>query len=213
MFPLLKVLFEWDDSEFITYSSLISTFGIIGSVCGSFFGGKIMIYERRKTLIFINVVQVAGAAICAVESMPVICVGRFLKGVAGVWSLIFVPICIYETVPTQSLAFLGSFSNTAVSVGILLMGCLGLGFQDASELSSPSEVNNYWRFIFLFPIALNVMQVLMVIFVYPQISLVYCLKQQQNEAGLALIKRMYKSDDYDEILKYYKKDVYNSQKT
>eukprot|EP00350_Pseudokeronopsis_sp_OXSARD2_P002940 CAMPEP_0170553264 /NCGR_PEP_ID=MMETSP0211-20121228/11070_1 /TAXON_ID=311385 /ORGANISM="Pseudokeronopsis sp., Strain OXSARD2" /LENGTH=144 /DNA_ID=CAMNT_0010861459 /DNA_START=93 /DNA_END=524 /DNA_ORIENTATION=- len=144
MFPLLKVLFEWDDSEFITYSSLISTFGIIGSVCGSLFGGKIMCYERKKTLIFVNVVGVAGAAICAVESVPVICVGRFLKGVADLWFLILIPKCIYETVPPQTLAFLGSFSNTAVSVGILFMSCLGLGFQDASELSSPSEVNNYW---------------------------------------------------------------------
>jgi len=135
-----------------------------------------MCYERKKTLIFVNVVGVAGAAICAVESVPVICVGRFLKGVADLWFLILIPKCIYETVPPQTLAFLGSFSNTAVSVGILFMSCLGLGFQDASELSSPSEVNNYWRFIFLIPIVFNVIQVLLVIFVYPQISLVYCLE-------------------------------------
>mmetsp|Transcript_18953 Transcript_18953/g.18097 ORF Transcript_18953/g.18097 Transcript_18953/m.18097 type:complete len:234 (+) Transcript_18953:445-1146(+) len=124
------------------------------------------------------------------------------------------PKLIFETAPVQSLGLLGSFINTSISTGVMVTGLIGLGFQDASSLSSPEEVDNFWRVVFLFPILFNLFQLIMLLFVYKNVSIVQLLSKEQDDAALALIKKVYRKDqNHGKILSVLKADVAKSKKT
>ena len=214
MFPILVVLFQWNEEEANFYTSLIAACGLLGGVFGSLYGGRLVLLDRRKALVAINLTGILGATICTIQYVPAICIGRFLKGVAAIGFQMICPKIIFETAPARSLGLLGSFINTSISTGVMVTGLIGLGFQDASTLTTPQEVNSFWRAVFLFPIVINLFQLVMILFVYKQVSIVDCLAKDQDDAALALIKKVYRSDqNHKEILGVLKADITKSKKT
>mmetsp|Transcript_18953 Transcript_18953/g.18099 ORF Transcript_18953/g.18099 Transcript_18953/m.18099 type:complete len:128 (+) Transcript_18953:1-384(+) len=66
MFPILVVLFEWNEEEANLYTSLIAAFGLVGGVFGSLYGGRLLQQDRRKALVAINLTGILGATLCTI---------------------------------------------------------------------------------------------------------------------------------------------------
>jgi hypothetical protein len=63
----------------------------------------------------------------------------------------YIPNIKREIVPFKLSGRFGTFTNTTISLGIMIASILGLGFTTDPEAGN---INGYWRFVFGFPLIL-----------------------------------------------------------
>ena len=73
--------------------------GLLGVLIGSLIGGFIIEKGRRKATIFMNIFIYIGASISLILTVPTICIGRFICGLAAAVFNMTLMKTIYETVP------------------------------------------------------------------------------------------------------------------
>ena len=81
---VFKAKYGWDEDETKLMNTMISTAGIIGLAIGSFSGGPVLKYGRRKAALITHFIAILGAVVCMFESwVGSLIIGRILIGVAA----------------------------------------------------------------------------------------------------------------------------------
>ena len=124
--PVLIELFKWSEEQAIWYNTLINTCAMFGLAIGSITAGYSLKHGRNKAIIIWEIVPVIGCALTQVQTLPTICVGRLLIGVAaGVLNTCSAK-SIDESVPLHLQGMFGASTNLMLNTGIMIS--LALGF-------------------------------------------------------------------------------------
>ena len=95
----------WDEKESDKYDQYIGASIYAGTVVGAAFAGKIIQFGRRLSLFIVCIVGIIGCSLTVIsaESVPFLCLGRFIMGYGyGLGSIAvnrfieeYVPLSIY----------------------------------------------------------------------------------------------------------------------
>ena len=97
--PVFEAKFGWTKDETMLYNTIISTAGIIGITVGSFIGGVLLKFGRRRIVIISQLIAIAGALVSMIVHVSTLTIGRFLLGTgAGAMNIAFGKL-INENIP------------------------------------------------------------------------------------------------------------------
>ena len=130
---------------------------------------KIKNAGRRISLIIANIISICGMILTAIATYSTMVVGRCLIGFAAGMVFFTVPLLskwkdsfklkklllVYETSPFEKRWQLLSLIGVVIGIAFLFVYAYGLGDTDTTSNKA------YWRFITLFPIVFNIIQILM----------------------------------------------------
>lgn len=192
-----------------TWTQLITTLASLGFAVGCLTTGPLVVIGKKNCIHLANLVLIIGCSLTLVQVKEVVAVGRFLFGLAGGSFTVFVPSFINELTPNELKGPFGSATQILITLGILIANLLGIpmpecykgeavGDGDCKEgfnLYKPGFIgDDYWRLLFALPIALAVIQSLLLLFVFNYETPKF-LKQQGREAELSTIMgKIYSSD-------------------
>lgn len=187
---------NWDDDETNTKIMIVQSVTTAGAAVGALFSGSIAFLGRWNCILIANAVLVAGVCCTFVDVFWVLCVGRFIYGVAvGAFS-VFCPKYIAETAPIEVKGPAGALTQVCVTFGILIAFTVGLGIGDVDEDDQNSfEIQYYWYILFAIPLFFAAVQVLLLFFVFPY-DTPYVLKQRgETEKLNTLMNNIYSTEE------------------
>ena len=141
------------------YQGIVTTMVPLGASFGSLLGHPLAKLGRKRSLIYSNIFIATGCGISLILSLPTICIGRFLLGVAAGLFTTLVPLFINEISPLKYSGPLGALRQAIQNVGVLVSYLLGLGVP--AHGSEEEKTSNYWRIMFGLPIVFAILQVLL----------------------------------------------------
>jgi len=145
---------------------------------------------------------VVGSLLSLVDHMTVICIGKFLFGVAAGGMTVYCPNYINEAAPTEMKGPAGAVCQLAFCFGIFLPAIFGLAIPDdvKGELDS-FYIQQYWRVIWGFPALIAIIQSLLLWTVFPYDTPV---ETKQKGGNLdEFMKRMYTEEAIDSRTKAF----------
>eukprot|EP00347_Sterkiella_histriomuscorum_P009190 403342179 len=177
-------IFKWDDDEKAFKSSVITSICQLGSACGALGIGSFTKFGRKNCLLFVNLFVLIGSGIAIIENEVAIIIGRFIYGLAT-----------------------GSFS-------VLVPGFIGIMFAFLMAIPIPETptqadmdqflVSDYWRVLFALPIAIGVIQCLLLLSVFNYDTPKYHKQHNQHAKLNELMGKIYQphkvQDRIDDIL-------------
>lgn len=167
----LQIGQEWTQDGTNTRLSVLNALTITGLTLGSFIGGSVIKYGRRRTIILNNVIAIIGACVSFIKVYEVIVLGRFLVGFAGGMIVSAAPKMLEETSPKSILdKGFGTTTNTLINVAFMISFFTAYGLADTKEELAKSD---YWRVIYGLPIPFSLISILLLMTVHRQDSLIF----------------------------------------
>jgi len=115
-----------------------------------------------------NGVLILGATLTLVDEFAVLCIGRFIYGLSVGGFSVFCPKYIAETAPIEIKGPAGALTQVCITLGILIAFSVGLGIGDVDNDDIDSfEIQYYWYIIFAIPVGIALLQIILLIFVFP----------------------------------------------
>lgn len=101
-----------------------------------------------------------------------------------------------ESVPTEYKGPLGSMSQFACTVGIMIPALLGLGIPNEinDENADSFAIQEYWRVIWLLPIAFQILQVTLMLLVFPYSTPVELKQAGAHEKLMEFMNKLYEKE-------------------
>lgn len=125
--------------------------------------------------------------------MVVLCIGRFIFGLAAGVLVSVGPGIISETVPSHVLdRGYGVSTNVIFNVMILVSMLFGNGMPKTEE---ELAVTSYWRYVYGFPFVLLVPSLFCMFFLHKYDSVMTHIRKGQKDKALVLLKRVYPNHD------------------
>lgn len=184
-----------------TFDSLVTTAYPLGAAFGSFTGGMIAALGRRNGLLITNVIVCIGTGITMIFSFYALIIGRIIFGFGcGVYTVI-VPLFISETSPPSVAGMMGAISQFNVTGGIMIayfMGYLApLRYTEDREVETNPDVftTNAWRYVFIFPAGVAIIQSLLILLVFRYDTPKYYRQNGKDELEQKVYEAIYKSRD------------------
>ena len=82
-------MYNWDSKEHTKYDATLTSCVMFGAMIGSTGCGPFLKYGKLRLMLAMNVLMVIGIAICMINKLWVICLGRFIWGITvGTFSVI-----------------------------------------------------------------------------------------------------------------------------
>ena len=190
--PTLYIVLNIQESQGF-WSGFISASMGVGALIGCSLSAFLLkILSRKKSLIFIDLLGIAGSLLSIIATLPTFCIHRFLVGIATGLNSSIVSLYVREFSPISISGGTGSLNGIIIFVGVVTSYMFGLGFDKI-----PSEMTNnnnyfYWRFVFLFPIFTCLLRIILLktIFIYE--SPLYYMKKNKIAKAENIIKLIYK---------------------
>ncbi|OMJ66024.1 hypothetical protein SteCoe_37287 [Stentor coeruleus] len=147
-----------------TYIAIFSTMIPAGAFLSSLFAGYLLSkYGRRGSMIIADFVFILG---CLFSSLPytfAFGLGRFLCGLGSGLFLTISPIYLNEITPDSMVSQTGPLIQIFNSAALIV--AFGLGLMLPTENFNKSKLNGLWSFMFIFPGALALYQLVYFIFI------------------------------------------------
>jgi MFS family permease len=131
---------------------VIGSSAVLGAAIGSFAGGKLIQYGRRKMMIIFNAIGIIAVLMTLVLNVYSICFGRLLFGFCGGIFGVALPRMIEETIPQNLLGPFGVVTNLSVNTGSLVAILVGAILPDPSTDPTAAASTNLWRVVFGLPL-------------------------------------------------------------
>lgn len=113
---------------------MITTGGVIGLAIGSFVGGWLIKYGRRKTAMIAHLIAIIGALICMIGNPEFLSFGRVFTGLsAGILNVVFGKM-IVENMPDKHAAIASMMHNASVCLGFTPAFLLGGILPDSLDI-------------------------------------------------------------------------------
>ena len=117
--------------------------------------------------------------------------GRFLLGVAGgCMNVIFAKI-LAENFPDSLAVRFGFLTNAGIACGIWVCMSLGLILPDNDDYEANKQ-NETWRIIFKMPAILGLFVMIMLLYVYKEDTIGYCVSKGLKEEAKRSMKKFYR---------------------
>ena len=98
----------WDPKTKAFYIGLLTSCTYLGSLFGTIIAKFVIGIGRLKSLFIANLIILLGSALTLVDIVPVIVVGRFIQGIAGLgFAMVIIPKYLYEISPVHLRGKLG----------------------------------------------------------------------------------------------------------
>ena len=142
-----------DDQD--NFNAIVSSWIPCGAIIGAFFCGSILKFGRRRLILLIDLVIIAGAILTALFNFYSLCFGRFLIG-WGMGSIAVVaPTFVNEISPVEFTGVTGASLQIFYSLGFLIAYSVSF-FLPYNKLEDGKDNpalydTKAWRFIFLIP--------------------------------------------------------------
>ena len=142
--------------------------------------------------------------------MPTLVLGKFLHGVTVTIVHISVQKMTVETVPKHVTGAYAPMTNFFMATGYMLILGSGLGLPDADyhpvgpdvektganlEAYNLDKADIFWRFIYIFPVFLNILMLLGYFCYIKSDSILHSIRKGDDEQALALIEKVYDSSE------------------
>jgi len=114
------------------YHTVIGSSAVLGAAIGSFAGGKLIQFGRRRMMLVFNVVGVVAVGLTLILNVYAICLGRLVFGFCGGIFGVALPRMIEETVPQRLLGPFGIVTNLSVNTGGLVAILMGAGLPESA---------------------------------------------------------------------------------
>lgn len=137
-----------------------------------------------------------GAGLTLIDDFTVLCTGRFIYGLSvGAFS-VFCPKYIAETAPIEIKGPAGALTQVCVTLGILIAFTVGLGIGDVDQDDQDSfEIQDYWYIIFAIPLGIALIQILLLLFVFPYDTPPFLKARGEEEKLLELMRKIYETEE------------------
>ena len=100
----------WSDDTAQTWSTTITSITIAGAMCGALFSGVFTKYGKKRMIQVLNVILLCAVAVCMVNSIYVIAVGRFFWGVCAGSYTVMCPKFLNEYLPIELKGSFGAIN-------------------------------------------------------------------------------------------------------
>jgi MFS family permease len=188
--PNLKYALNWEKDEVDQQTSYIVSASVIGLAFGSIFGGKVVSLGLRRVIIIFDLVAIIACFISIVPNMIVLCIGRFIFGIAAGVLVSTGPSIIAETVPSSVYdRGYGVSTNVIFNVMILVSMIFGFGLTEKTE--EERMMTDYWKWVFGFPVILLVLSIICMFTLHRHDSIDSHVRKGQKEDAKYLISRVY----------------------
>lgn len=199
----LSIILKWTENNKTIFISIISAVLPFGSIFGAIFSGKICAkIGRRYSFILINLIGILSTLLSLITNTYTLILAKLIQGFCvGSFSTI-VPLYVNEYVPNNLSGMCGIIYNTNFCLGILMSFLFGLNLPTNSE----NILNdNWWRFMFFFSSIPNLINTLLMIFVFKYDTPLYLInrikendEEIKNKTKMAL-KFIYKENYVENI--------------
>ena len=171
---IFEAKFGWTKDETVLYNTIISSSGLVGMTIGSFTGGPLIQFGRRKGAIIANIIVMIGAAISMVGTTPFLTISRVLIGVgAGQYNVIFGKLVV-ENVPESLAVKLAMFHNASICVGFVFVLGMGALLPDQKDYEA-NKIDELWRIIYIAPIFIGAIEIFFILVVFKHEPIAYCI--------------------------------------
>jgi len=192
--PVFEAKFGWSADEALLYNSIISTAGTVGSLIGSFLGGSLLKFGRRRAAIIGHIVAILGCAVCMVPHTATLSLGRVLLGIAGGIENVIFGKMITETIPDRYISTFAMAHNASLCFGLFV--CFSLGFILPDPKDFEANVHDeLWRVIYGFPAIVALIEIVLILTVFTLEPTAACVMSGDEAAGLAHMRRVYRKKD------------------
>lgn len=164
VYEAYSLLYKWgDDAD--DKQSAVQTITLFGCAVGALGVGPLTRFGKLNTIIGANLILILGSGLSLIEGYGWLLVGRFIYGVSiGVFS-VFCPKYIGETVPKEVSGPFGTLTQLCIAFGVQVPFTIGLFFKDFSDYND-KQLNFVVNLMFCIPMALAVVQMVLLIFVF-----------------------------------------------
>jgi SP family facilitated glucose transporter-like MFS transporter 8 len=114
--------------------------------------------NKWSKIISTNAVLTLGVLLTLVDEFWVLCVGKFIYGLATGAFTVYCPKYIAEVAPLEVKGPSGGLVQLSITFGILLAFTVGLGVGDVDEDEQSSfEIQYFWYILFLVPLLISIL--------------------------------------------------------
>lgn len=191
-------MYDWSDDDSTKFGSILTSCVIAGAMTGAMGCGP-LINKLGKLKLFhvMNVVLCVGIAICMVNNIPVICVGRFIWGISfGCFSVISAKYN-NEICPIEYKGPFGAISQLLLTFGVCIPSLMSLAIPSLDIVDgvclNKDEwlIDQYWRIIWLVPVGVAVLHTLLLLFCFNHETPAHLREHGEEEKLLTVMKKFY----------------------
>lgn len=192
---------EWPSDQVESIITWSSSLILLGLAVASGFGSKFLpMVSRRSSLLLADIFIIVGSCCHMSKNISVFLTGRMMLGVGMGLNYLVIPIYIREMSPAEISGKLGSFNKICYSSGNFIAFALVIG------LSAIPDEREYWKMIYLMPVAFSVIRFILICTVYKYDSPKYYFSINQPEKAKLVIEQIYCPELHEKIF-----DVLSSQ--
>lgn len=186
----------WSDDDLTKYNSIITGVQIAGAMVGAQgcepFTKKL---GKLRLMHVMNLLLLCSIAVCMIDNIPIICVGRFFWGITfGCFSV----ICAKynnEICPVEYKGPFGAISQLLLTFGVCIPSTMALAIPLCTPENKDEFMNTqFWRIIWLVPAVVAVIHSIILQFFFNHETPVY-LREKGDEAGLLLVMNKFYHDN------------------
>ena len=176
------------------YNTLISSTAVIGLMVGSFMSGVMLKSGRRKAIINGQLCGIVGALISMEGTVWSLSIGRFLVGISAGISNVTYGKLIGENMPERMASRAAMMLNGSICVGIFFCFLMGELLPLPEDIQANKD-DELWRVIYLVPAIVGLIVILLVVFVFKQEPITFCIMNNRVEEGREHMTRVYRKSD------------------
>ena len=191
---VFKAKFDWTKDETILYNTIISSSAIMGLSFGSFGGGSLIKYGRRKMAMIANFIAIISSLISMVGTTPFLTLGRFVLGIAAGFTNVIFGKMVTENMPEKLASKFAMVHNAAMGVGFVPTFLMGAFLPDADDYEA-NKADELWRIIYMAPAMIGVIEILLILLIFNLDPISFCIMKGLDEEGIRHMKRVYRKKD------------------
>ncbi|KAL4470163.1 hypothetical protein ABPG72_009088 [Tetrahymena utriculariae] len=193
------IVFNVKHSQKNFYSSIIDSAIPFGAIFGAISSGKIQDYVSRKnSLILADTLGILSAFLCLFKDINLFVIARLVAGFVAGLNTSLVPKYIQEISPLSLAGVMGIFFTISLNFGIVLANINGQFFNEF-----PNPDNTYWYYVILFPLLINLTQIVLLQLFFNHETPFYYIINNENEKCQNLLKKIYKpqyvNENYQQV--------------
>ena len=190
---ILALQLNWDSPDVEgsakLWNTVISSSGIVGLIVGSFTAGFVVKAGRRKSIILMSIVAVAGIVPTLFLNVWAIIAGKFIYGLAASVIIVASSLYLQETIPAEKSAAFDFTTNFGVIFGITINLVLGLILP--TDDAGKEADNVRWRIILALPLAFIAVQLVLWLLIFKLESLKYTFAIRDFDSARAHMNKIY----------------------
>ena len=133
---------------------------------------------------------IVASVLTLLQDYPSLVIGRFIYGLAAGAYSVYVPKYISEVSPVEVSGTTGSLTQFGICFGILVADVAGIVF----PVSTTHEKTVFINCMFAFPIVLSVINIVLLMFVFPYDTPVMLKQKNEHETLKKLMSKIYKPE-------------------